>query len=421
MSLQNNYTNSFPLEFKLSNQDQESILYISNDLQSLSIEINNVSENTLSFNDPKGADIASFFHLTVKLKTGTLDSPDDTSKGTLSVASDSDWTMGAAVTNANNTVSLNFQLNKQLDLQPGESTIITINNIYVQSDQGSRVTQMQFSSDNLVYADKTDQTIQFSKTVQLGIINQRGKKNIPLHVCIVGSNTVLNDGKTPSELLLRFTNTLDANENRPELSQLNFNFDASGNTTSKFVFGFLTGEASLEDALGTNDQVANITIVPPENWAIIPSYQSINPEWSLSPAEVTQTVNSGEQLDIPITNIISGAPIGTTYLKIDYYNIPGYWDGSFMVPIHKQPLLMRTITNADNTTSNNVGINTANPTIDLAFGEDGTGIKEIGEGELAIYSKGSEKVRLTKDGHLCIGTQDPVKHRLAVYSEPANV
>ena len=74
---------------------------------------------------------------------------------------------------------------------------MAIGNVFIDPAQGARVTQVQVSSDQLAYQETPDTVVQFSRTLQLSIINQRGNKNIPLHAGWVGSNTVLNDGAVP--------------------------------------------------------------------------------------------------------------------------------------------------------------------------------------------------------------------------------
>jgi microcystin-dependent protein len=45
--------------------------------------------------------------------------------------------------------------------------------------------------------------------------------------------------------------------------------------------------------------------------------------------------------DIKIGNIITNHPSGKTNCYVRFENIPGYWDNSFIVPIEKQPMIMR--------------------------------------------------------------------------------
>ncbi len=60
-----------------------------------------------------------------------------------------------------------------------------------------------------------------------------------------------------------------------------------------------------------------------------------------------------------------------------------------------------------------VGIGTVNPNIHLAIGDSDTGLKQQGDGELAIYTNNKERVRIDKSGNVGIGTIDP-KEKLEI-------
>ncbi|WOB66342.1 tail fiber domain-containing protein [Microcystis aeruginosa] len=57
--------------------------------------------------------------------------------------------------------------------------------------------------------------------------------------------------------------------------------------------------------------------------------------------------------------------------------------------------------------SGNVGIGTTTPKIHLAIGDDDTGLKQQGDGVLAIYTNGIEQVRVNASGDVGIGTVSP--------------
>ncbi len=59
--------------------------------------------------------------------------------------------------------------------------------------------------------------------------------------------------------------------------------------------------------------------------------------------------------------------------------------------------------------SDNVGIGTSNPNIDLAIGDTDTGLQQQGDGILAIYSNNNERVRINNNGYVGIGTTTPAE------------
>jgi hypothetical protein len=63
--------------------------------------------------------------------------------------------------------------------------------------------------------------------------------------------------------------------------------------------------------------------------------------------------------------------------------------------------------------SGNLGIGTTDPKIHLAIGDNDTGFKQQGDGELAIYTNNSERVRINEYGRVGIGFTNP-SSRLAV-------
>jgi hypothetical protein len=66
----------------------------------------------------------------------------------------------------------------------------------------------------------------------------------------------------------------------------------------------------------------------------------------------------------------------------------------------------------------NVGIGTHNPSIHLAIGDNDTGLKQIGDGELAVCSNSHQRITIKKNGKVGIITADP-KSTLSIYGEAA--
>ncbi|MBU2920577.1 hypothetical protein KO504_04425 [Winogradskyella psychrotolerans] len=59
--------------------------------------------------------------------------------------------------------------------------------------------------------------------------------------------------------------------------------------------------------------------------------------------------------------------------------------------------------------SNNVGIGTTSPNIDLAIGDTDTGLQQQGDGNLSIYSNNNERIRINSNGNVGVGTITPTE------------
>lgn len=341
MNLLNDYTKSYPLDIRLLNQDHESVLYISNDPQNVSITITNVSDESIQFNVPFSDESSDkSYHILITFKPDIIDPTND-----IIISSDHSWAMGKAEVADNGSIMVAFQLTEVLTLKPSEQTIIALANLKANASSGARVTQVQANIDEISFTSDTSKLIHYAITTQLSIINQRGKKNIPLHFGFAGSNTVLNDGVSPSNLTLQITNTATINSLNPDLSEITFNCDSESNAQSYFIISFLADDKNQENALGKTTEISSIKIVDgTQNWEVVPKDEGDKSEWVLTPKKAIPAMQSGETFDIQINQIISSAPTGLTYMKVSYFNIPGYWDGDVMVAIMKQPLITETFT-----------------------------------------------------------------------------
>jgi hypothetical protein len=158
-----------------------------------------------------------------------------------------------------------------------------------------------------------------TKLLHLDIANQRGKKNIPLHVGFVGSNTILNDGKTANKLTLRITNA--------SRSELPLN-PKSSPAASKFIISFDT-DASW--GLASRSEIANkmtIEAIDGENldeadWDVQPGRQLGNDlAWTLTHKKSDAGLAAGQVIQVQLGNITSSFPSGGANLYLRYENIP---------------------------------------------------------------------------------------------------
>jgi hypothetical protein len=172
-----------------------------------------------------------------------------------------------------------------------------------------------------------------------------GPENIPLHVSLIGSNTI-STMETPNEQSLRITNVL---------SYAAMALVPSGDAASRFVLSFdVFNSSEMNDwALGNPDAVdkinpqvitskrdANGKPVADQNWKITRQDQGESPEWIIEPVN-KNSLAAGESVLLLLSNIISSLPTGATNVYLHYSNIPGYWDGQFIVSLEKTALVQR--------------------------------------------------------------------------------
>jgi hypothetical protein len=105
-------------------------------------------------------------------------------------------------------------------------------------------------------------------------------------------------------------------------------------------------------SLASAEKVWNII----ENNQIAASTSSLL-EWTITNQSISDLV-SGGSIEFLLKGIVCALPAGQTFVTINYYNIPGYWDGKFIVPITKSPIV---------TQEQNVGIGTIAPSEKLTI------------------------------------------------------
>jgi microcystin-dependent protein len=339
------YRKTHPLGFNLYDDDDQQVLYIDDDPSGhvLNLEINNTSQQAIALLRPE-SNVASAdnYHFELRFRPGTLNAAAlpllKLGKASLnqSPLNLNSW----AVTHAqqtDKTDSLYF-LNtstadgdKALTLDPGARLVLRLLNVTADGRGGARGTRAELRYRRLSYPGSTA-TLDGYGIQQLSIVNQQGKRNLPLHVDFVGSGLVLNDGSAQNTVKLRIVNVLkdDSIAWTP----------GSGDAVSRFTISFdVQGQDETKEwALSTSADAAKISITPEDGWKVEPRTEGETPEWVLTnPTKIE--LAPGEDIQLTIENIVSSLPSGSTALYLRYANIPGYWDGVFTRALMKTPLL----------------------------------------------------------------------------------
>ncbi|HCX23957.1 MAG TPA: hypothetical protein DHN29_18695, partial [Cytophagales bacterium] len=218
----------------------------------------------------------------------------------------------------------NVLLQQEYELQPVLS--FTLPGISAAAGTGSRSSQVQFRFGNL-YQGKNENPLAFSRTEHVNIINHLGKPNPPIHFGVVGKNALLNQSGHANELKIYF----QTNGRKP------LTFDEK--TEIDFAFPYDTTGSNLIH-FGSETEVNAYKLAPSTD----PLYSAGDPKDDAA-GGVTITANgfvSGDAQTGIVTcvfnfsNIQISGPDGQAFVTITIRNLPGYWDSTFNIPIHKE-------------------------------------------------------------------------------------
>ena len=339
------FRKSHPIDFRLFDDDEQAVLYISDDQvgHNLNLELHSTSTQAIQLTDGQTAAASDAnHHFALRFRPGTLSdsalklliNPQERAK-ILKQADQWDLYFPPRLPAANETASL-YLLYKgpTKGFQPGERRTLTLQGMSAAPGSGARGTQVEIIPRQLTTAGGDATPITGSRTQYVHVTNQRGKKNIPLHVGFVSGNTVLNDGKSPNTLRLRITNTSKDGEialnakTSSEPSKFIVSFDAQGHGQTK------------EWALVTTGDSKNVKLGVDGREIKSEGIEGESPEWPIT-FDAATTLAAGKHLQIEIAGIVSSLPAGHADLYVRYENIPGYWDGQFVCTVEKGPLIYR--------------------------------------------------------------------------------
>ena len=349
------FRNSNPLDFDFYNEANQQVLFIQDDdsAQRMYLEIHNTSQWEINIPTAGAAatDVTNY-HFALRFRHGTLREQSEPKLASLAINSAllSAGEVTCSISKPqiqNDTVSFNIANvgKNDLKLAPGARLKLALDGLAADGRGGARNTRVELRYQKISYANDPS-PISGGRMHHLSIVNHQGQKNIPLHVSVIGSNTILNDGATPNEQCLRITNVL---------SDGAIGLVPTGDAASRFVLSFdVFNSSEMNDwALGNPDAVdkinpqvitskrdANGKPVSDQNWKITRQGQGESPEWIIEPVN-KNSLAAGESVLLLLSNIISSMPIGAANVYLHYANIPGYWDGQFVVSLEKTALVQR--------------------------------------------------------------------------------
>lgn len=381
------FRSSYPIGFDLYDDDDQNVLYIDSVPKNLHFSVWNASAQTVEFPALEGDPSKENYHLELKFRPGTLANWEK-----IALAESDDWKFNVEE-GEDKTISLYFLSTDAVpEIAPQKQLDFTLQKVSADGGGGARGTRAELKYRNLRYASASaadSENLEGTRIQHLSIVNQQGRKDVPLYVGFTSSNNVLNDGASANQLDLKIANA----------SSEPVSLEPSNDANPKFILSFDSGDATW--ALGTKDQVQGIKVKVrfpgSSDWQdVSASDQSDSPQWEIEIPERLK-LDAQNLLELQLSNIVTDHQSGYANLYVRYENIPGYSDGQLVSAIEKAPLLYNDL---------QVGIGTNNPAAKLhvkgilyADGGIGIGTAVLQETEkLKIVFKDSDTVNFVRDG-----------------------
>lgn len=357
------FRKTHPLEFDLYNDDDQQVLYIedSPDGQRMYLELHNTAQQAMEIYAPASGNnnaSADNYNFALKFRHATLRA-EVLPKIKLSSDLQQNWSLACTAT-SDGTVSLNILSKAKQKIEPDARLKFTLEGLNADARGGARSTRVELHYKNVNYSGDPA-SLSGTRIQHLSVTNQSGKKNIPLHVGFLGSNTVLNDGQSENEIIVRITNAL---KDKPIL------LSQTEGTLSKFILSFdIQDTETKEWALMRAGELASVKVYVKlrdgDDWKVVAQAaggQGESPEWIITSADMPK-LKAGRHIQIKISGIKSALPSGMTNLYVRYENIPGYWDGQFIAMLEKTNLVQRDRYQSNGLYANEsfIGVGTSDP------------------------------------------------------------
>jgi len=233
----NKFREFYPFDFRLLNENDEHGFYIQDTNESIRLSIFNKTDKSIEFKKIPEKDFGiNNFHFMLRFRPGVLAGPDK-----IRLKDDGAWSLTTENQNGLQLLCFRIKTQEENDLSEVKNLDIQLNNLLADSSLGSRDSNVELHCDNIVLGDSKE-VLRASRQVKWPIISHRGNPRIPIHVGIVGSNTILNNGE-PNTLTLRVSLI------NPKKESLKFKHDLNDSVRSKIIITFDTGDENDEWAI----------------------------------------------------------------------------------------------------------------------------------------------------------------------------
>ncbi|MFC6082833.1 LamG-like jellyroll fold domain-containing protein [Sphaerisporangium aureirubrum] len=337
------FVRSHPLDFELTNADQQPVLYIDDNPggQAMTLRLVNSSRQDVELraSGTPGASAVNH-HAALTFRTRTLAAtaaPRVVTPG---------WSMAAAP----GGTTFHLLHDGATTIRPGAALEVELQGLKADGAGGTRGTRVELAYRLLGYAGEPGE-LSGSRRRFLDVVNHRGRPGIPLDVGFVGGDRVLSDGATPSSLRVRV-----ANVSRDTAIALAGSASAQ-DAASAFTVGFdvrQQGEDrqwALTESGRAGDVHFDIAGPTAVSWDIVREDLGQRVQWTLTPRADT-ALPPGGSLDLKLDDVYALGSPGHAPIVVAYRNVPGYQDGFASVVAERTPLLF---------TARDVTIGTAEP------------------------------------------------------------
>ncbi len=367
----------YPVAFNFSDDGVRNSFFISESAESnrCQLTLENIAGQRLSITSPVSSSEENEAQFQLKFKPQTFQRALDKDHDFIKFVNlPEGWTSSPATTDHHSgqvSLHLSYAGTQDQAWEAGEELVFDLEYASADGTAGTRGSNVELIYQGLVFPDTT--ALANSRIISAEIINQRGKQQIPLHAGIVGPNKILNhvhlEDQTPdtySNLTIRIVNGLDATD--PGKNRISFNHDPI-DPTKKTRFTLL-----FDDPVGRIWDLANIDELKAikaqfryqtydqkteGDWIDLTSEaggQGVSPVFTFIPPIASMA--PGDYFEIRLSDIRTSAPSGLANIYLKYEDISGYWDGQFVLPVEKTPMIFN---------GGKVGMGTTDPQSDLTL------------------------------------------------------
>lgn len=320
------FVRAHPIDFSLTNQDQQPVLYIDDapNGQPMTLRIGNTSRQDIDPQQLGDTPSAGNHHFALHFRAGTL----------AQAPAPRVLTPGWSLLRSADGTALYLLQAAPKRINRGDSVSVGLDGLGADGAGGTRGTRVDLSYRGLRYAGETDE-LTGTRLRFLDVVNHRGRREIPLNVGFVGGNAVLNDGRSAGRLRIHVANTSH---------DAGIPLRGTGAAVSAFVVSFDAQPAGTtrEWALTRPDQAGELSVdaggTPGVGWTVHREDEGQRVRWTVVPQADT-TLGPEQALVFTLADLGVLPSVGPANIVVGYQNIPGYQDGSVTVVAQKSPLL----------------------------------------------------------------------------------